>query len=128
MTCPAAGGRGARAGLDQDAVDAIWSRHGRDLTVLAHVAHLRIVTLAELSLGRPLTQRQREVLQWVAEGKSVQDVATILGLTPPTVEKHLRLARSALRVGTTAQAVAKATFLNQIFNDRRTPQRSGDAA
>jgi LuxR family transcriptional regulator len=110
----------ARVGLDQDAVDAIWALHGADLALLAHVAHLRIVTLAELTVGRPLSPRQREVLQWVAVGKSVQDVATILGLTLPTVEKHLRLARQALRVDTTAQAVVKATILNQILNDRRT--------
>jgi LuxR family transcriptional regulator len=31
------------------------------------------------------------------------------------VEKHLRLARDALSVETTAQAVAKASFMNHIF-------------
>ncbi|MFV0358632.1 MAG: LuxR family transcriptional regulator, partial [Tropicimonas sp.] len=36
-------------------------------------------------------------------------------LTPATIEKHLRLAREALDVMTTAQAVLKASFLNQIF-------------
>ena len=38
-----------------------------------------------------------------------------MGLTPATVEKHLRLARQALSVETTAQAVLKAAFQNQIF-------------
>jgi LuxR family transcriptional regulator len=36
-------------------------------------------------------------------------------LTPATVEKHLRLAREALAVETTAQAVLKATMQNQMF-------------
>jgi LuxR family transcriptional regulator len=36
-------------------------------------------------------------------------------ISPAMVEKHLRLAREALSVETTAQAVAKASFLNQIF-------------
>jgi LuxR family transcriptional regulator len=38
-----------------------------------------------------------------------------MGLTAATVEKHLRLAREALDVDTTAQAVLKASFQNQIF-------------
>jgi len=64
---------------------------------------------------RPLTRRQREVLEWVGDGKTVQDIALLMGLTPATVEKHLRLAREALEVGTTAQAVLKASYQNQIF-------------
>jgi hypothetical protein len=39
----------------------------------------------------------------------------IMGLTSATVEKHLRLAREALAVDTTAQAVLKASFSNQMF-------------
>jgi LuxR family transcriptional regulator len=62
-----------------------------------------------------LTARQREVLGWVGDGKTVQDIALLIGLTPATVEKHLRLARAALNVETTAQAVLKAAFQNQIF-------------
>ena len=49
------------------------------------------------------------------DGKTTQDAAEIMGLTPATVEKHLRLAREALDVETTAQAVLKASFQNQIF-------------
>lgn len=45
----------------------------------------------------------------------MQDIALLLGLTPATAEKHLRLARAALNVETTAQAVLKAAFQNQIF-------------
>ena len=64
---------------------------------------------------RTLTKRQREVLQWVGDGKTTQDIAVLLGLTPATIEKHLRLAREALDVETTAQAVLKAAFYNQMF-------------
>ena len=38
-----------------------------------------------------------------------------MGLTSATVEKYLRLAREALDVDTTAQAVLKASFQNQIY-------------
>ncbi|MEJ2019255.1 MAG: helix-turn-helix transcriptional regulator, partial [Maritimibacter sp.] len=62
-----------------------------------------------------LTERQREVLSWIGDGKSNLDVATILGVSVATVEKHLRLARERLGVETTAQAVLKASFQNQIY-------------
>jgi len=105
----------ARPGLDQARVDAIWARHGADILALNNLTHLRILTLPYNGPARILTPRQREVLEWVGDGKTVQDIALVMNLTPPTVEKHLRLARKALGVETTAQAVLKAAFQNQIF-------------
>ena len=77
--------------------------------------HLKIVHLPGTSRGRQLTQRQREALEWVADGKTMQDIAVLMDVSPAMVEKHLRLAREALDVETTAQAVAKAALLNLIF-------------
>lgn len=104
----------ARIGLDQAAVDEIWARDGSEIELLNNVAHLRMTNLPHHG-RRQLTQRQREALEWVGDGKTTQDIATILGLTTATVEKHLRLAREALNVDTTAQAVFKASIQNQIF-------------
>lgn len=105
----------AREGLTQDDVDAIWEEHGEDIVALNNMAHLRILSLPYTAPGRSLTKRQREVLEWVGDGKTIQDIAMLLELTPATVEKHLRLAREALSVETTAQAVLKAAFQNQMF-------------
>lgn len=105
----------ARPGITQAEVDTIWERHGRAILVMNNMAHLKIISLPYTSSRRALTSRQREVLEWVGEGKTMQDIATIMGLTSATVEKHLRLAREALDVETTAQAVLKASFQNQIF-------------
>lgn len=105
----------ARRGMSQDDIDTVWARHGRDLEAINKVTHLRIAAMPFISSRRPLTARQREALEWVGDGKTTQDIATIMGLTPATVEKHLRLAREALDVETTAQAVLKASFQNQIF-------------
>jgi LuxR family transcriptional regulator len=105
----------ARAGMTQDEADAVWASEGRRLEQMATVAHLKIITLPHSGTRRPLTGRQREVLEWVGEGKTMLDIATIMGLTPATVEKHMRLAREALEVETTAQAVLKAAYQNQIF-------------
>ncbi len=104
----------AKAGVTQDTVDQIWAEHGEEIIVLNNVMHLKLLTLP-YSGERNLTKRQREVLQWVGDGKTTQDIAVLLGLTPATVEKHLRLARQALDVETTAQAVLKAAFYNQMF-------------
>lgn len=107
----------ARPGLSQADVDAIWAEYGDAILVLNNAMHLKLVHLPHQGAEISLTQRQREVLQWIADGKSVQNVATLLGVSPATVEKHLRLARENLKVETTAQAVLKAGMLNQIFVD-----------
>ncbi|MEY1555542.1 LuxR family transcriptional regulator [Yoonia sp. R2331] len=100
--------------MNQDQVEEVWAKHGDELIVLNNIFHLKLLTLP-YSGARPLTKRQREVLQWVGDGKTTQDIAILLELTPATVEKHLRLAREALDVETTAQAVLKAAFYNQMF-------------
>jgi len=105
----------AKIGMTQDDVDKIWEKHGQEISVISNVAHLKIISLPYSSSRKSLTKRQREVLEWVGDGKTMQDIALLMGLTVATVEKHLRLAREALDVETTAQAVLKASFQNQIF-------------
>jgi LuxR family transcriptional regulator, quorum-sensing system regulator SdiA len=105
----------ARVEMTQAQVDAIWELHGRTILQMNNVVHQKITTLPFQLKKRNLTARQKETLEWVGDGKTTQDIATIMGLTPATVEKHLRLAREALDVETTAQAVLKASFQNQIF-------------
>ncbi|MGB7241832.1 MAG: LuxR family transcriptional regulator [Sulfitobacter sp.] len=105
----------ARSGMSQDDVDAVWNEHGRDIQLMNNIAHLKILTLPYAAPNRGLTKRQRQTLEWVGDGKTMQDIAVIMGLTSATVEKHLRLAREALAVETTAQAVLKAAFANQMF-------------
>lgn len=105
----------AKRGMTQDAVEEVWQEHGRDIMVMNNVAHLKLIQLPYSTPARHLTRRQREALEWVRDGKTTQDAAEIMGLTAATVEKHLRLAREALDVETTAQAVLKASFQNQMF-------------
>ena len=106
----------AKVGMTQEDADAVWAEHGRDIHVMNKVLHLKLVNLPFAGARRALTQRQREALEWVGDGKTTQDIAQIMGLTPATVEKHLRLARIALDVETTTQAVLKASYQKQIFS------------
>ncbi|WP_372612048.1 autoinducer binding domain-containing protein [Aquicoccus sp.] len=67
------------------------------------------------TLHRPaLSTREREILQWVAEGKSQQDIGDILSISHRTVEVHLRSGRSKLGALTTAQAVGRAISLGLV--------------
>lgn len=105
----------ADPGMTPAQVDEIFAARREEILAVANMMHLTIVHLPQLSRHRALSPRQREALEWVADGKTTQDVALLMGVSPAMVEKHLRLAREALAVETTAQAVAKGALLNMIF-------------
>jgi len=52
-----------------------------------------------------LTSRQREVLQLLAEGKSMKDVANILAVAPRTVAFHKYRMMEQLRIKTSAELI-----------------------
>jgi len=67
----------------------------------------RARTPAENSLASyRLTQREVEVLMWVARGKTNKDIADILGMSPRTVNKHLEHIYVKLGVETRTAAAA----------------------
>jgi len=105
----------ADPGISPDQVEAIWEARRDEILAVAHLMHLKIITLPQPQTRRSLTERQRQALEWVADGKTTQDVAMLMDVSPAMIEKHLRLARQALQVETTTQAVAKASLLNMIF-------------
>ena len=111
----AAMGLSAPRGVSQDQVDAMWAEKGNEVLTICQMMHLRMQGMPFPVQRRPLSPRQREALEWVAEGKTTQDIAIIMGISPAMVEKHLRLAREVLDVETTAHAVAKAALFNHLF-------------
>jgi len=102
-------------GADHQVLAQRWEQSGREMQTLCWVMHMRLATIARTAPLSSLTPRQREVLAWRSAGKTVGEVATILGITPATVEKHMRLAREALGVDTTQQAVLKAHVTHQLY-------------
>jgi DNA-binding NarL/FixJ family response regulator len=50
-----------------------------------------------------LTARQREVLQLVAEGRTIKEIATVLSISPKTVEFHKSQLMEQLDLHTTAE-------------------------
>jgi DNA-binding NarL/FixJ family response regulator len=57
------------------------------------------------SPAQELTARQREVLQLLAEGRSMKEVASVLNLTPRTVAFHKYRMMEQLKVKSTAELV-----------------------
>jgi DNA-binding NarL/FixJ family response regulator len=55
--------------------------------------------------ARELTARQREVLQLIAEGRSMKEVASVLNVTPRTVAFHKYRMMEQLNVKSTAELV-----------------------
>lgn len=97
------------AELDDKELKLVW---------LAHQIHGMLDTL-ELHPGIPngvrqLTDREREVLRWGADGKTAEETGTILGITERTVTYHVTSAMYKLDVTNKTQAVAKALLLKLI--------------
>ena len=116
----------ARPNMTQHEVDFIWNSHRQDIEAIWTTFDLKARSLPFPSNEGRLTKKQREILGWVANGKTGPEIALILGVTLSTVEKHLKAARDALGVLTTAQAVAKLSYLNQLHVDQDIEQRVHD--
>lgn len=64
--------------------------------------------------GRRLTLRQREVLQLLAEGKTMKEVAAVLGISTRTAESHKYEIMRQVGVQTTAQLVRYAVEIKLV--------------
>jgi DNA-binding CsgD family transcriptional regulator len=111
-------------------VGFVFNRHGRDFCDrdMARVEAIRLHLGGLYRLGRALegphvqwspsptplrpgealTDREAEVLRWVAAGKTDRDIADILAISPRTVHKHLQRVYEKLGVETRTAAVARA--------------------
>ncbi|UFX49326.1 LuxR family transcriptional regulator (plasmid) [Bradyrhizobium sp. 41S5] len=73
----------------------------------AHVS-AKIGRTSSGGIGSPLTQRERQCLAWISDGKTMQDIAELLDVTPRGVKFHLDNARRNLAALTLPHAVALA--------------------
>ncbi len=92
-------------------VDRWGDREAALLEIMVPHLHLALVNLAtELPRTEPirLSPREREVLAWIKEGKSNDEIGIILGISSGTVKVHVKNILQKLEVSTRTQAVAKA--------------------
>jgi DNA-binding NarL/FixJ family response regulator len=76
---------------------------------------------AEVSSPDPLTRREREVVQLLAEGKSSKDVAVVLGLSVKTAETHRANVMRKLNLHSVSELVLYAVRSNIIQVSLATP-------
>jgi DNA-binding NarL/FixJ family response regulator len=74
--------------------------------LLAQVAREREAQSQAMMLLRDLTEREREILQLLAEGMRNDDIASKLFISPQTVQTHVRNIPGKLRVHSKLEAVA----------------------
>lgn len=58
--------------------------------------------------GKPLTPKEREILHWAVEGKTVWEISRIRSISQATVKFHLRNIYGKLQVTNRVQAVNEA--------------------
>ncbi|MBB4640141.1 helix-turn-helix transcriptional regulator [Rhizorhapis suberifaciens] len=71
-----------------------------EFQVIAQFAHQRFCEFAahQVTSGAALSRREKEVLHWVARGKSNGVIADIIGISANTVDTHLRRIYMKLQV------------------------------
>ncbi|SFV14609.1 XrtB/PEP-CTERM-associated transcriptional regulator EpsA [Pseudoduganella namucuonensis] len=72
---------------------------------------------------RQVSQRELEILHWVREGKSNDEVGQILGISGYTVKNHLQRIYKTLGVSNRAQAVAHGISLRLLASASAPPMR-----
>ncbi|WP_051208200.1 DNA-binding response regulator [Saccharospirillum impatiens] len=77
------------AGLEHPLSIRLIAQHTHQETLLKLVDEERALGPAQLKDNLSLTERESDVLFWVANGKSNRDAAQILSMSPRTVNKHL---------------------------------------
>ncbi|GGX82439.1 helix-turn-helix transcriptional regulator [Massilia dura] len=89
------------------------ARQAHFLRLLLPHLHLALLRLApaEVPLRRPLSLRETQVLRWLREGKSNEEIGGILGISALTVKNHLQRLYRVLGVSNRAHAVARGTML-----------------
>jgi len=81
----------------------------------------RLLSEEEADKVLPLTPREREVVQLIAQGKKISDIARILSRSPATVRAHKASAMRKLSVHSTAELVRTALELGLV----RVPEVTG---
>lgn len=70
--------------------------------------------LAQRNAGPEITQREREILALVAQGKANKEIGSVLGIAEDTVKRHVSSILDKLNVNDRAQATAEAIRLGMV--------------
>jgi LuxR family transcriptional regulator len=103
LTLARSGDALSRKELDSKALQLNW------LVSVAHEGFTRVFNASDTRRGKGLlTRREIDVLKWAAEGKTTEDIASILGISDGTVKFHTANAMQKLNCTNRISAVARA--------------------
>lgn len=71
-----------------------------------------------------LSDREEEVMRWVGQGKTNQEIGILLAISPLTVKNHVQKILRKLRVSNRAQAVYKISAVSQMGKQSRARVRT----
>ena len=109
-------GRGGFHERDRELLDrlgphlAVSHRNAKHLSSVLNGARDSRAHQASRAAVARLTDRQRDVLRLVTEGRTNGEIAFLLGIAPATIKKHLEHIRE--RLGVTTKTAAAAHYLN----------------
>jgi DNA-binding CsgD family transcriptional regulator len=117
LPCYGPQGRNAVVGISKLSKKAdVSPSHLALLHFAAQAAHLRICALFadEITRDWHLSTREKEILDWVARGKSNNVIAEILEIAPGTVDTYIRRIYEKLEVSDRTSAAVKGVGLGLI--------------
>ncbi|TAN41278.1 MAG: LuxR family transcriptional regulator [Nitrospirae bacterium] len=95
-------------------------RHPRNELILEyliphfHRSFAKVLLRNDLCVTSPLSDREKEILEWVKKGKSNSDIAIILDISENTVKYHMKAIMRKLDTRTRPQAIAVALHFGLI--------------
>lgn len=96
--------------FNEKIADLLWISHQ------LHTCMLAQPTLPTFYRARSqLSERERTILKWTADGKTSSELASILGLTQRTINFHIGRAAEKLNSTNKTQAALKAAVLGLLF-------------
>jgi len=97
-----------RSAVDEleQAIRMVWAGHTYITPLIAKdLLEVLLTGAKQAQEGKRLTFRQREVLQLLAEGRTVKDIAVLLKISTRTVEFHKAQLMEQLSLRTTAELI-----------------------
>lgn len=91
------------------------------IMAVAQAAQLRIAVLLNRDAAPiTLSRREKQVLDWMVQAKSTNDIATILSLSPETVRTYAKRLYEKLGTSTRIGSVIRALKLNLVYSNNPT--------
>jgi DNA-binding NarL/FixJ family response regulator len=96
------------------AIEEVAEGRGYVTSLLAKDLITLLLEARNQTKDEPLTPRQREVLQLIAEGRTMKEVASVLAISPRTAESHKYEIMKVLGLETTAALIQYAIRLKIV--------------